>query len=72
MKTLIVYDSVFDNTEQIAQAISNSPGSKEHVETLQGDIIIAIPTDQDFLLELNHVQTVHSARARDPFLKIEL
>ena len=33
MKVLIVYDSVFGNTEQIALAISNSLGSKENVET---------------------------------------
>jgi len=33
MKTLIVYDSVFGNTEQIALAICNSLGSGEDVET---------------------------------------
>lgn len=31
MKTLIVYDSYFSNTEQIAQEIGNSLGSKEDV-----------------------------------------
>lgn len=35
MKTLIVYDSFFGNTEKIAQAIGNSLGSKEDVETLR-------------------------------------
>jgi len=35
MKTLIVYDSFFGNTEQIAQAIGNSLGSSEDVETLR-------------------------------------
>ena len=35
MKVLIVYDSVFGNTEQIAQAIGNSLGSKENVEILR-------------------------------------
>jgi flavodoxin len=35
MKTLIVYDSVFGNTEQIAQAIGNSLSFKENVETLR-------------------------------------
>ena len=35
MKTLIVYDSVFGNTEKIAQAIGNSLSSKENVETLR-------------------------------------
>lgn len=35
MKTLIVYDSVFGNTEQIAQAIGSSLGSKENVGTFR-------------------------------------
>ena len=35
MKTLIVYDSFFGNTEKIAQAIGNSLGSKENVEILR-------------------------------------
>jgi len=35
MKVLIIYDSVFGNTEKIAQAISSSFGSKENVETLR-------------------------------------
>ena len=35
MKALIIYDSVFGNTEKIAQAISSSLGSKENVETLR-------------------------------------
>ena len=35
MKTLIVYDSFFGNTEKIAQAIGNSLSSKENVETLR-------------------------------------
>jgi len=35
MKVLIVYDSVFGNTEKIAQAIGNSLSSEENVETLR-------------------------------------
>jgi len=35
MKVLIIYDSIFGNTEKIAQAISNYIGSKENVETLR-------------------------------------
>jgi len=35
MKVLIIYDSFFGNTEKIAQAIGNSLGSKENVETLR-------------------------------------
>jgi len=35
MKVLIVYDSVFGNTEQVAQAIGNALGSQEDVEILR-------------------------------------
>ena len=35
MRTLIIYDSFFGNTEQIAQAIGNALGSPEDVEILR-------------------------------------
>ena len=35
MKTLIIYDSVFGNTEQIALAIGNALGSQEDVAALR-------------------------------------
>lgn len=35
MKVLIIYDSIFGNTEQIARAISNALGSQDDVEILQ-------------------------------------
>jgi flavodoxin len=35
MKTLIVYDSIFGNTEQIAQAIGNALGSQKDVEIVR-------------------------------------
>lgn len=35
MKALVIYDSYFGNTEQIAQAIGNALGSPEDVETLR-------------------------------------
>jgi flavodoxin I len=35
MKGLLVYDSVFGNTEQIAQAISNALGSQKEIEVLR-------------------------------------
>jgi len=35
MKALVIYDSVFGNTEQIAQAIGNALGSQGDVETLR-------------------------------------
>ena len=39
MKVLIVYDSVYGNTEQIAQAIGHALGSQEDVEVLRvGDV----------------------------------
>ena len=39
MKALVVYDSVFGNTEQIAGAIGNALGYQEDVETLRvGDV----------------------------------
>ena len=35
MKVLIIYDSVFGNTEQIAQAIGNALGSQKDIEVLR-------------------------------------
>ena len=35
MKALIIYDSFFGNTEQIAQAIGNAFGSQKDVEILR-------------------------------------
>jgi hypothetical protein len=36
VKTLIIYDSVYGNTEKIAQAIGAALGSQGEVETLRG------------------------------------
>lgn len=49
MKSLIVYDSVFGNTEQIALSIGNSLGSKENVVILQ---VSAIKSEQLVGLDL--------------------
>jgi flavodoxin len=49
MKSLIVYDSVFGNTEQIALSIGNSLGSKENVAILQ---VSAIKPEQLVGLDL--------------------
>ncbi len=35
MKVLIIYDSIFGNTEQVAQAMGNALGSQEDVEILR-------------------------------------
>jgi flavodoxin len=35
MKVLVIYDSVFGNTEQIAQAIGSALGSQKYVEILR-------------------------------------
>ena len=37
MKALVIYDSVFGNTEKIAQAIANALASQVDVELLQAD-----------------------------------
>jgi len=39
MKVLIIYDSVFGNTEQVAQAIGNALGSQKDVEMLRVSIV---------------------------------
>ncbi|GAH67112.1 unnamed protein product, partial [marine sediment metagenome] len=49
MKTLIVYDSIFGNTEKIALAIGNSLSSKGNVETYR---VSAIKLEQLIGLDL--------------------
>jgi flavodoxin len=39
MKALVIYDSIFGNTEKIAQAIANALGSQVSVEILRADQI---------------------------------
>jgi len=51
MKTLIVYDSVFGNTEKIAQAIGNALSFRTSVEMLRvGDAKLEHLTDLDVLV----------------------
>ena len=70
MKTLIVYDSVFGNTEQIAQAISNSLGPKEHVETLRvHDVKIEKITGLDLLIVGSPTRGFRPTKAITNFLK---
>ncbi len=40
MKALVIYDSVFGNTEKIARAIAESLGSLAHVEILRADQVV--------------------------------
>jgi flavodoxin len=40
MKTLVIYDSVFGNTEKIARAIAESLGSRASVEILRADQVV--------------------------------
>jgi len=61
MKVLIVYDSIFGNTEKIALAISNSLGSKENVETFR---VSAIKSEQ--LVELSLLIVGSPTRAFRP------
>jgi flavodoxin I len=39
MKALIIYDSVFSNTEQIARAIGNALGSQKDIKILQASSV---------------------------------
>ncbi len=51
MKVLIIYDSFFGNTEQIAQAMGNALGSQAEVNTLRvGDVKPEHLTDLDVLI----------------------
>ena len=70
MKVLIVYDSVFGNTEQIAQAISDSLGSKENVETLRvNDVRIEKITGLDLLIVGSPTRGFRPTQAITNFLK---
>jgi len=70
MKVLIVYDSVFGNTEQIAQAISDSLGSKENVETLRvNDVKIEKITGLDLLIVGSPTRGFRPTKAITNFLK---
>ena len=70
MKVLIVYDSVFGNTEQIAQAISDSLGSKENVETLRvNDMRIEKITGLDLLIVGSPTRGFRPTQAITNFLK---
>jgi flavodoxin I len=40
MKTLLIYDSVFGNTEKIARAIADSLGSRAPVEILRAEQVV--------------------------------
>jgi len=70
MKVLIVYDSVFGNTEQIARAISDSLGSKENVETLRvNDVRIEKITGLDLLIVGSPTRGFRPTQAITNFLK---
>jgi len=70
MKILIVYDSVFGNTEQIAHAISDSLGSKENVETLRvNDVKIEKITGSDLLIVGSPTRGFRPTKAITNFLK---
>ena len=70
MKTLIVYDSIFGNTEKIALAISNSLSSKGSVETYR---VSAIKLEQliglDLLIVGSPTRAFRPTKAITNFLK---
>lgn len=70
MKTLIIYDSFFGNTEQIAQAIGNSLGSKENVETFRvSDIKPEQLIGLDLLIVGSPTRAFRPTKAITDFLK---
>jgi flavodoxin I len=72
MKVLIVYDSVFGNTEQIAQAIGQALGAKENnVETLQvNEVQVEKLHGLDFLIVGSPTRGFRPTEAITKFLKI--
>jgi flavodoxin len=70
MKVLIVYDSFFGNTEQIARAIGSAPDSQGDVETIR---VNQVKTDRltglDFLIVGSPTRGFRPSEAIAKFLK---
>ncbi len=70
MKTLIVYDSVFGNTEKIAQAIGNALSFRTSVEMLRvGDAKLEHLTDLDVLVVGSPTRVFKPTKTITNFLK---
>ena len=70
MKALVVYDSVFGNTEKIAQAIGEALGSPEDVGTLRvGDVKPEQMVDLDLLIVGSPTRAFRSTPATSNLLR---
>ena len=70
MKAVVVYDSVFGNTEKIAQAIGGALGSQEDVETVRvGDAKPEQMTGAELLIVGSPTQKFRPMGATTSFLK---
>ena len=70
MKAMVVYDSIFGNTEQIAQAIGNALGSPKDVEILRvGDVKPEHLTGLDVLIVGSPTRRFRPTSAISNFLK---
>ena len=69
MKILIIYDSVYGNTEQIAQAIGKTLGSQNEVEILRvGEVKLPQLTGLDLLIVGSPTQRFRPTTAITQFL----
>jgi len=70
MKALVIYDSVFGNTEKIAQAIGNAIGSQGEVDVLRaGDVKPKHLTGLDLLIVASPTRQFRPTGAIINFLK---
>jgi len=70
VKVLVIYDSFFGNTEQVAFAISNSLGSKENIDTKRvSDIEPEQLTGLDYLIVGSPTRAFRPTKAISTFLK---
>ena len=70
MKALVIYDSVFGNTEKVAQAIANSLGSQASVELLRANEVGAAQlAGLDLLLVGSPTRGFRPTEAVSKFLK---
>jgi flavodoxin len=70
MKILVIYDSVFGNTEQVARAIGDSLGSGEEVATLRvGSVTVSQLNGLDLLVVGSPTRGFRPTEGINTFLK---
>ncbi len=68
MKAMVIYDSMFGNTEQIARAIGNALATAGEVEVVRIDAVETIPAGLDLLVAGGPTQGHGVDRAEKAFL----